>query len=462
MRTTSELVNIDVKRLFPHPDNPRKDVGDVTELSESLKKNGVMQNLTVIPISALTEEPENQPEADKISLSSDFHVLIGHRRLAGGKLAELETMPCVIVSNLSRKEQIGIMLEENMQRSDLTILEQAQGFQMMLDLGETEDSIAEKTGFSKRTVKRRLNIAKLDQEELKKRQDDGSFQLSFTDLYELEKVESLDKRNEILKNARDSRDIAVRAQNAVKEAERKKRCKEITKALKKLGFEAAPENAQNEQYGDKWTTIKEFSLDEEIPEDLGLIHEKGMFYMEYFRKMRIIKKTVKPKKEKTAEELKKEQRDKNKKQVKAMMKELHAQVKDFVVYVLDGKVAEVKEPDLPEKFWEVLMQCSCISPSGIRTMIDGKSDYQRTDEEKVALKEKLENTSLATQMLIAVCNEICKIEETFDYEMRYKEQTGKMLLDAFELLEKYGWSFSDEDTERIVDGTYELYEKGAE
>lgn len=459
MRTTSELVNIDVKRLFPHPDNPRKDVGDVTELSESLKKNGVMQNLTVIPMSALTEEPENQPEADKISLSSDFHVLIGHRRLAGGKLAELETMPCVIVSNLSRKEQIGIMLEENMQRSDLTILEQAQGFQMMLDLGETEDSIAEKTGFSKRTVKRRLNIAKLDQTELEKRQDDGTFQLSLTDLYELEKIESIDKRNEILKNARDSRDIAVRAQKAVKEVERKKRCKEITKTLKKLGFEAAPENAQNEQYGNKWTTIKEFSLEEEIPEDLGLTYEKGMFYMEYFREMRIIKKTVKPKKEKTAEELKKEQRDKNKKQVKAMMKELHAQVKDFAVYVSDGKVAEVKEPDLPDKMWEVLMQCSYIFPSGIRTMMDGKSDYQRTDEEKVALKEKLDNMSLAKQMLMAICNAICKIDEPFDYKMRYEEQTGKILLDAFEILEKYGWSFSDEDTERIVDGTYELYEK---
>ena len=39
------------------------------------------------------------------------------------------------------------MLEENMQRNDLTIWEQANGFQMMLDLGETEESIAEKTGF---------------------------------------------------------------------------------------------------------------------------------------------------------------------------------------------------------------------------------------------------------------------------------------------------------------------------
>ena len=56
------------------------------------------------------------------------------------------------------------MLEENIQREDLTVWEQAQGFQMMLDLGETEDTIADKTGFSKTTIKHRLNIAKLDQE----------------------------------------------------------------------------------------------------------------------------------------------------------------------------------------------------------------------------------------------------------------------------------------------------------
>lgn len=44
------------------------------------------------------------------------------------------------------------MLEENMQRNDLTIYEQAQGFQMMLDLGETAETIAEKTGFSTSTI----------------------------------------------------------------------------------------------------------------------------------------------------------------------------------------------------------------------------------------------------------------------------------------------------------------------
>ena len=42
-------INIPVYKISPHPDNPRKDVGDVSELAESIKKNGIMQNLTVIP-----------------------------------------------------------------------------------------------------------------------------------------------------------------------------------------------------------------------------------------------------------------------------------------------------------------------------------------------------------------------------------------------------------------------------
>ena len=149
-----QIVNIAIDHIFPHPDNPRKNLGDLTEIAESIKKRGIMQNLTVVPI-------EGKP--------GDYMTLIGHRRCAGAKLAGIKEVPCIIKEGLSKNEQILIMLEENMQRSDLTVFEQAQSFQMMLDLGETETSIAEKTGFSKTTVRHRLNIAKLNQKELQKR-----------------------------------------------------------------------------------------------------------------------------------------------------------------------------------------------------------------------------------------------------------------------------------------------------
>lgn len=53
---------------------------------------------------------------------------------------------------------------------------------MMMDFGETEDSIAAKTGFTKKTIRHRLNIAKPDQEELQRKERNGGFQLSLKDL----------------------------------------------------------------------------------------------------------------------------------------------------------------------------------------------------------------------------------------------------------------------------------------
>ena len=45
----SSIVYIPIEKLYPHPDNPRKDLGDLTELAESIKEKGVLQNLTVVP-----------------------------------------------------------------------------------------------------------------------------------------------------------------------------------------------------------------------------------------------------------------------------------------------------------------------------------------------------------------------------------------------------------------------------
>lgn len=203
------IVNIGVNHIHPHPDNPRKDLGDLSELVESIKKNGVMQNLTVIP-------QEGNP--------GEYTAIIGHRRHAAAALAGIAELPCRIIEGMGQKEQVSTMLEENMQRNDLTIYEQAQGFQMMLDLGETDDSIAEKTGFSKRTILHRLNIAKLDQDELQKKENDSSFQLTLMDLYELEKVKDVKLRNKILKESSNSRDLVNRAHNAVAEAKKGRKC----------------------------------------------------------------------------------------------------------------------------------------------------------------------------------------------------------------------------------------------
>ena len=106
-----KIVYIRVDHLHPHPDNPRKDLGDLTELSESIKAKGVLQNLTVVP-------------AD-----DGYRVIIGHRRHAAATLAGLTELPCVVTS-MSPQEQFETMMVENVQRSDLTVYEQAEGFQI--------------------------------------------------------------------------------------------------------------------------------------------------------------------------------------------------------------------------------------------------------------------------------------------------------------------------------------------
>ena len=177
----AEITYLPIERLHPHPDNPRKDLGDLSELAASIKENGVFQNLTVV-------------DDDPTDYYSDYTVIIGHRRLAAAKLAGLKELPCAIVE-MTPKEQVQTMLLENMQRADLTVYEQAQGFQLMLDLGATIEEIAEKSGFSEKTVRRRVKMMELDQKILK---EVSGRQLSLGDFDELAKIEDIKKRNEAL------------------------------------------------------------------------------------------------------------------------------------------------------------------------------------------------------------------------------------------------------------------------
>lgn len=171
-----EMQYIEVEKLHPHPDNPRKEIGDVSELADSIKQNGIFQNLTVVP------------------RDEGYTVIIGHRRLAAAKAAGLEKVPCV-VADMTPKEQLQTMLLENMQRSDLTVYEQAQGFQLMLDMGSTVEEIAEKSGFSQTTVRRRVKLLDLDPEKFKKSEARGA---TLSDYLELDKISDPELKNRAL------------------------------------------------------------------------------------------------------------------------------------------------------------------------------------------------------------------------------------------------------------------------
>ena len=190
MKVRYRNTDLPVTMLYPHPDNPRRDVGDVTELAESIKANGIFQNLTVVwGGKGVKAAHPNEDDPD------GYTVIIGHRRLAAAKAAGLDVVPCMVVE-MDDREQAATMLLENMQRSDLTVYEQAQGFQMMLDLGETQEGIAKKTGFSKTTIRHRLKLLELDPEEFAKAQER---QATFSDYMELEKIKDPANKTEALK-----------------------------------------------------------------------------------------------------------------------------------------------------------------------------------------------------------------------------------------------------------------------
>lgn len=137
---------IEIGKLHEHPDNPRKNIGDVGELAESIKKQGLLQNLTVVP------HPEKEGE---------YRIVIGHRRFNAAKRAGLTLLPCAVDKDMDRRAQIAVMMSENMQRNDLTVSERVGGVQMMLDLGLNVKAISEDTGLSLTSVRRYKKIAAL-------------------------------------------------------------------------------------------------------------------------------------------------------------------------------------------------------------------------------------------------------------------------------------------------------------
>lgn len=141
-----------VEDLHPNPHNPRKRLEDVDELEASIRVQGIKQPLLVTPTG----------ETD-IDGHMQYRVVIGHRRLAAAKQAGLASVPAII-EEMDAKREREIMLVENSQRSDLTPIEEADGYQGLLDLGVGVKEMAEKTGRSDRFVRRRLKIARIPQE----------------------------------------------------------------------------------------------------------------------------------------------------------------------------------------------------------------------------------------------------------------------------------------------------------
>lgn len=451
-----DIQYIAIEHIHPHPDNPRKDLGDISELTDSIKKNGIMQNLTVIP-------------AEK---EGEYTALIGHRRLAAAQAAGLLTVPCKVVRLLTPGEQVAIMLEENMQRNDLTIIEQAQGFQMMLDLGSTEKEIAAKTGFSEQTVKHRLKIAQLDPKAIKAAEEDGYFQLTIKHFTMLEKLPDVEMRNEVLRDARDGRQLELKINDKLNSIEREKHAVEIIAALEEAGIKEASKNVHTWTSG--YNTVTSYNLNGEPEKDVmkklrtkdgkELWHPaEEMVYLREYSWLTVLHRE--PKTQRKEENKEQKYKDRQKKEVRALQKELEAERRAAILYIARGNYEIKKEDEQPlvDSLINVAVRAQAFfSEHNVAAYLYGGDWYSLNEEERAEYELKAKKLPMKMKLLILADNATrirtgidagCII--SWDGTRRPDECNNLVLM--YKVLEDYFGCEMPEDVEQFRDGTHPLF-----
>lgn len=453
-----QIKMIALENIYPHPDNPRKDLGDLSELTDSIKKNGIMQNLTVMP---------GHYEGD-LWQKSGYTLLIGHRRAAAAREAKMTTVPCTVVQLINRKEQVAIMLEENMQRNDLTIREQAQGFQMMLDLGDTVDDVARKTGFSKQTIRHRVEIAKLDPDAIAAAEEEGFYQISISDYMKLEKLPTVELRNEVLRDVRDGRQLDFKVKQKLEEMENEKKENTIIEKLKAFGIRKAPANIY------QWSPgySKEFSVPFEDAEKRIKAPERpeecvygvgynGVFVLQKEKAEKAGAKML------SEFDLKTNYRRKRAKQMREIQKEMDARRRSFVLRIANMDVMPAPEDHVRgilETLFDIMMSVDTwIGELHLMEYHAQKERWEMTEEEKAAEKEILRSMSTIGKAVMCVDHAFrvrggTDAEVLIDSEGKPKEDRLTQMKRLYEeiLNKEYGYVL-DEEEKTILDKTHEVY-----
>ena len=154
----SGVLSLPVDRLVPNPDQPRGrfDEDALSELAESIKQQGVIQ-----PILA-------EPRAD-----GEYVIIAGERRWRASRVAGLEEVP-VIVREFTLEQKLEIALVENVQREDLTPMEEARAYHHLMEaLNLSQQDVADKVGKKRSTVANSLRLLKLP-DTMKDAVEDGS------------------------------------------------------------------------------------------------------------------------------------------------------------------------------------------------------------------------------------------------------------------------------------------------
>lgn len=147
--TTGEINQLDIERIVPNRFQPRTifDEEKIEELAETIKIHGVIQPIVVREMA-----------------NGQFEVIAGERRLRAMKKLGWTHVPAII-NNLSDTQTASVALIENLQREELTPIEEAIAYGKLLQLHQlTQEALAKKLGKGQSTVANKLRLLKLPQE----------------------------------------------------------------------------------------------------------------------------------------------------------------------------------------------------------------------------------------------------------------------------------------------------------
>lgn len=148
MNMEQNVQSIPVDDIIPNRFQPRLafDETGLKELSESIKQHGIIQPLVLR------------------RLGDKFEIIAGERRYKAATMAGLNKVPAII-SNIDDNQSAEVALVENIQRRNLTAIEEAKSYKSLLDRGYlTQEQLAEKMGVSQSSVANKLRLLNLDEE----------------------------------------------------------------------------------------------------------------------------------------------------------------------------------------------------------------------------------------------------------------------------------------------------------
>ena len=146
--TNEEIIDIELSELRPNPYQPRKVFDDeaLKELSASIKEHGVFQPIII-----------------KKSIKG-YEIIAGERRVRASKLAGLDKIPAII-RDFTDEQMMEIALLENLQRENLTAIEEAYAYKAMIEkLSLTQDELSKKVGKSRSHLTNILGLLRLPKE----------------------------------------------------------------------------------------------------------------------------------------------------------------------------------------------------------------------------------------------------------------------------------------------------------